>query len=77
MGGLTAVNGVDDGDDDEGGEIGAAVLDPIQAQAHGAEDCHAILPTVHQVRKDVLSVVVATETLQGTPDGWEGGEETE
>lgn len=52
-------------------------VDAIYRQGDVIEDCSGIFPEVGEMRKRGVSVVVTAQTLQGTPDAWERGEEAQ
>ena len=52
-------------------------MDPVHRQGDVIEDCSGIFPEVSEMGKRGVSVVVTAQTLQGTPDARERGEEAQ
>ena len=65
---LTAVDGVDDGKRDKGRQRRLGGRDAVERERDRCGDGHGVLPTVNEVREDVLGIVVTAEALQETPD---------
>ena len=69
------VHGVERGEGDEHGQERVGFVNAVHRQGDVIEDCSSVFSEVGEMGKCGVSVAVTAQTLQGTPDARERGEE--